>query len=102
MENFLFLSRGGGLKLRFDISSEEEDEIFIFRQKRKFSILFLFLFNELAKNVFWVKIRRDAEIRAHPRSAGKAALNLRVFDFPRFEVVDIAARWIRRNCCVAV
>lgn len=42
MENFLFLSRGGGLKLRFDISSEEEDEIFIFRQKREFSILFCF------------------------------------------------------------
>lgn len=66
MENFLFLSRGGGLKLRFDISSEEEDEIFIFRQKREFSILFFFLFNELAKNVFWIKIRRDAESEPVP------------------------------------
>ena len=62
-----------------------------FGRSEKFQFFSVFLFNELAKNVFWIKIRRDAEIRAHPRSAGKAALNFRVFDFSRFEVVDVAA-----------
>ena len=39
---FFIFEAGRGGTLRFDISSEEEDEIFIFRQKRKFSILFRF------------------------------------------------------------